>query len=56
MSTKITNISIPLQKKLKSSKSKYLHESEIDEDTKDIINAFVKVTNAMKNDPELFLK
>lgn len=53
------DMNFPVTEKLCTEEAVWLKQNHLlgtDEDTQDIIDAFVKVTNAMKNDPELFLK
>jgi dTDP-4-amino-4,6-dideoxygalactose transaminase len=53
------DMNFPVTEKLCTEEAVWLKQNHLlgtDEDTQDIINAFTKVTNAMKNDPELFLK
>ena len=53
------DMNFPVTEKLCTEEAVWLKQNHLlgnNEDTKDIINAFVKVTNAMKNAPELFLK
>ena len=53
------DMNFPITEKLCTEEAVWLKQNHLlgtDEDTQDIINAFVKVTNAMKNDPKLFLK
>ncbi|MFC1565548.1 hypothetical protein ACFL4B_01220, partial [Candidatus Neomarinimicrobiota bacterium] len=53
------DMNFPITEKLCNDEAVWLKQNHLlgtDEDTQDIINAFVKVTNAMKETPNLFLK